>query len=308
MNSASSSILFFKEPIRQRFFCWYVANNKHYSSLSRLQIIRKDHFCYHDNIRNYDNDHTQQEHRRYLGHTVRVIITSNDGVNGKAYYGDVMEVKAGYARNYLLPQKKAVYATRQKFLQYDIIDPLLVTESSSSALSQLQPKQSSFPTDDQQDEDLKAADLLKYYLRNKVLKIWRNVPDPSNDMIRPGYVDTKMVRDKLSKQLKIDLHDDEMIQFMNTVPLNTLLRNSNASKDGMSNEDLLEHMISLEQATTSDPDSSTTTTDDSVASSMMVNNKPQAQQQRIRQLGEYLLRISLRGGYAVPLKLEVLKR
>jgi hypothetical protein len=29
---------------------------------------------------------------------------------------------------------------------------------------------------------------------------------------------------------------------------------------------------------------------------------------QIRQLGQYLARISLRGGYSIPLKLEVLKR
>eukprot|EP01083_Nonionella_stella_P007298 21109_1 len=98
-------------------------------------------------------------------HSVRVILTS-DLPDGRGYSGDVQHVKAGYARNYLIPQKKALYATPHNFLRVDMIDPSTVKETAEEKAKRLSMES---------DEDLKAADKLKYYLRNKTLKVWRMV-------------------------------------------------------------------------------------------------------------------------------------
>lgn len=97
-----------------------------------------------------------------MGHTVRVIV-QQDLADGKAYEGDVLEVKAGYARNFLIPQKKALYATRQNFERLDMQDPDLETADHKRARLEREAQAG-------EDVDLKAADLLKYYLRNKTVR------------------------------------------------------------------------------------------------------------------------------------------
>ena len=104
-----------------------------------------------------------QRQRRSLGHTVRIIV-KEELPHGKAYKGDVIHVKAGYARNFLIPQKKAVYATRQNFEKLGMKDPDQETLEERKARLERE----ALATD---DEDMKAADLLRYYLRNKVVSI-----------------------------------------------------------------------------------------------------------------------------------------
>ena len=102
-----------------------------------------------------------QQNCRYMGHTVRIIVTQ-DVSEGKIYANDIVTVKAGYARNYLIPQKKAVYATRQNFMKYNLKDPELETAEER----QKRLEREAIAGD---DKDLKAADLLRTYLRNKVV-------------------------------------------------------------------------------------------------------------------------------------------
>ncbi len=103
--------------------------------------------------------------RRSFAHSVRVILRK-DLPNGAGYTDDVLVVKAGYARNYLLPQKYAVYATRPNFEKYNVTDPS--SESVEDRRLRLEREASAAL-----DEDLKAYDLLKYYLRNKtVSEMW----------------------------------------------------------------------------------------------------------------------------------------
>ena len=97
------------------------------------------------------------------GHTVR-LIALEDLPHGKAYQGDVVRVKAGYARNYLIPKKKAVYATAQNFEKLSIVDPEVETEEQRIARLQ---RESSMTK--KEAEFLKQSDLLKKYLRNKVV-------------------------------------------------------------------------------------------------------------------------------------------
>lgn len=102
--------------------------------------------------------------RRY-GHTVRIILT-NDLPDGRGYNGDVMTVKAGYARNYLVPQKKAVYATPDNFARLGMADPDAETMEEKRARMAAE---AAAEEDEEAAADLRAADLLKHYLRNKVV-------------------------------------------------------------------------------------------------------------------------------------------
>jgi hypothetical protein len=86
-------------------------------------------------------------------------------------------------------------------------------------------------------------------------------------------VDYKAVREKLGRQLKIDLSDDELVHIYET-PLE--------SHDNLPEEDLegiMEGLDSTEPCTV-----------------------------QIRQLGMFVAKLSLAGGYMVPLKFVVVKR
>ena len=107
----------------------------------------------------------QQQQQRRWGHTVR-LIALEDLPHGKAYKGDVVTVKAGYARNYLIPQKMALYAIPQNFKRLGMVDPDIETEEQRIARLE---RESNF---NQQEEYFqKQADTLKSYLRNKVVRV-----------------------------------------------------------------------------------------------------------------------------------------
>ena len=102
--------------------------------------------------------------RRY-GHTVRIIL-KEDLPDGRGYSGDVMTVKAGYARNYLVPKKMALYATPENFERLGVTDPEAETiEEKRARLA----AEAAAEEDEEAAADLRAADLLKHYLRNKVV-------------------------------------------------------------------------------------------------------------------------------------------
>lgn len=94
-------------------------------------------------------------------HTVRIILTE-DLPTGAAYKGDVIHVKAGYARNYLIPQKIALYAIPDNFLRLGRKDP--DSESQEERRLRLEREAS-----DELNEDLKASNLLSKYLKNKTV-------------------------------------------------------------------------------------------------------------------------------------------
>ena len=212
-------------------------------------------------------------------HTVRVILTK-DLPEKNQYAGETITVKAGYARNFLVPKKFALYATPENFHRVGLEDP----ELSKSAIAE---------TELDIDEDAKAADFLRYYLRNKTLKIWRNVDvvnitgtesgiSMENAPIYPGIVDHKNVREKLSKQLKIDLEDHELVQIMPT-PVSFALMDED--------ETLMETLLSEMEPLKKDDD-----------------NETGECQVKLKGLGEYLVKIHLRGDHAVGLRLNVVRR
>lgn len=97
------------------------------------------------------------------GHTVR-LIALEDLPHGKAYEGDVIRVKAGYARNFLIPKKQAVYATPQNFERLEIVDPEVETEEQRIARLERESSMSK-----KEEQYLKQADVLKKYLKNKTV-------------------------------------------------------------------------------------------------------------------------------------------
>ena len=99
---------------------------------------------------------------RSFGHSVRLIVRQ-DLEDGRAYKDDVITVKGGYARNYLIPNKKAVYATRENFTKFNLQDP--DQETAEERQARLVREAAA-----DEDKDLKAADLLKNYLRSKVVR------------------------------------------------------------------------------------------------------------------------------------------
>jgi hypothetical protein len=108
---------------------------------------------------------------RRWSHSVR-LIALQDLPHGKAYKGDVVTVRAGYARNYLIPKKMALYATPQNFDRLGMIDPNVETAEQRSARLQ---RESSINAGE--EKFLKEADLLKKYLKNKVVgnvPMWRS--------------------------------------------------------------------------------------------------------------------------------------
>lgn len=96
--------------------------------------------------------------------------------------------------------------------------------------------------------------------------------DPNTNDVHPGMVDEKAVRAKLSKQLKIDLEPHEKVH-LRPIPL------VDPDVTGEELEALMEEVATEE-----------------------------ACKVQIKALGLYLAKISLAGGYTVPLKVEVLKR
>ena len=86
-------------------------------------------------------------------------------------------------------------------------------------------------------------------------------------------VDQKAIRDKLSKQLKIDLEDHETVHI-HAEPIE--------SHDKIEDEELEALMEKIDSSS-----------DCAV---------------QLRQLGPFVAKISLEGGYTVPLKFAVLKR
>lgn len=254
-------------------------------------------------------------------HQVRVIITQDlpEGQKRGVYAGEVHNVSAGYARNYLVPKKMAVYATPVNFERCGLIDPDIAAKEKVVN-----------PLGEEESEDLKAADILRKYLRNKSVRIIRNVDNNLPTMCHPGHVSAKNLRDKLSKQLKIDLEEHETIHIRNE-PVVAL-----DDKDDQELMQMLKEMdeedfgakefIKGDEAGVGGDGDAVVNIEaggsDESADDVGEAGQPNADKEvvaaeqsapkdcdtKVKQLGDYVAKITLAGGYVVPLKFKVERR
>lgn len=173
------------------------------------------------------------------------------------------------------------------------------------ALAEKEEKMRIDGNEEAEDEDLKAADLLRRYLRNKIVRIYRNVDPNMPTICHPGHVTAKNLRDKLSKQLKIDLEPHETIRISEETVIGV---------DDLEEKDLMALLSKMY-----DGDSARATVEnvqegngEAEASRGNGELKGDASTEectvKIKQLGEYIARITLSGGYTVPLRFSVEKR
>lgn len=105
------------------------------------------------------------------------------------------------------------------------------------------------------------------------LKIWRVVDPNSAGVIHPGMVTALNVRQKLSRQLNIDLENHEAIHIH---PLNNL---SHSELDNYKVQSMIDEFEPKGKCET-----------------------------KIKRLGDYLAKITLEGGHSIPLRFVVQQR
>lgn len=112
--------------------------------------------------------------------------------------------------------------------------------------------------------------------------------DPnSTDALHPGVVTADNIRQKLSKQLKIDLDGSEPIH---------ILQNSASNENATPSTTSTTNPLNFAEL------------DDAKIQAMADELVPDAVSVKINRLGEYLAVIGLKGGYAVPLRVLVKQR
>lgn len=130
------------------------------------------------------------------------------------------------------------------------------------------------------------------------LQIWRMVDPNSTDTLHPGVVTTENLREKLSKQLKIDLDENEAMHiFRNDDDDN----NNTDSSDSATNNTIT--------TTTTNPINFAEI--DEVKIQAMIDDFIPTTDKcpiKINRLGDYLAVIGLKGGYTVPLRFVVRQR
>lgn len=221
------------------------------------------------------------------------------------YAGEVHNVAAGYARNYLIPKKMAVYATPRNFERCGLIDPDIAAKEEEAEAKK-------FSDDEEENVDLKAADILRKYLRNKSVKLIRNVDPNVPTMCHPGHVSAKNIRDKLSKQLKIDLEDHETIHIRNE-PI--------VGIEEMDEKEVMQIIMNMDGTTTekdstegeggdSTEEESSASTEATAAAAETSSSTDETKDcdTKAKQLGDYLAKITLAGGYVVPLHFRIERR
>jgi hypothetical protein len=95
--------------------------------------------------------------------------------------------------------------------------------------------------------------------------------------IKPGMVDAKAIRRKLNKQLRIRLEPYEKVH----------IHKESVNFDETTDKELNELVMNTE---------------------LYGIDREKSCNNQIKMLGQYVARISLRGGYNIPLKFEIIKR
>ena len=241
------------------------------------------------------------------------------------YAGEVHNVAAGYARNYLIPKKMAVYATPTNFERCGLIDPLIAAREEEAAQ-----KLFAVQEDEEENADLKAADVLRKYLRNKTVKLVRNVDPNVPTMCHPGFVSAQNIRDKLSMQLKIDLEDHETIHIRNepvvgldemdekermqlimnmgATSSGTVVVDDDDDDDGKKGEDNEEESVEEEESASAAADTDAVEAASVDDDNSVTDDNAKDCDTKVKQLGDYLAKITLSGDYAVPLHFRIERR
>lgn len=118
------------------------------------------------------------------------------------------------------------------------------------------------------------------------LQFWRSVDPNSTDALHPGVVTVDNIRQKLSKQLKIDLEESEPIHIIQNSASNESASSSASTANPLNFAEL----------------------DDNKIQAMADELVPDSNAITINRLGDYLAVIGLKGGYAVPLRVLVKQR
>ena len=179
--------------------------------------------------------------------------------------------------------------------------------------------------DDQEgNEDLRAADVLRWYLRNKSVLISWNVDPNQPSMCHPGHITVVNLKEKLSRQLKIDLEEHEKIHIRDEpvpgleekseVELMELLMEMDsplppaAGRRKVAGRDEGED---LDNNVDDDDDAERVTETTAVVVEVATSEGGDSVKEdttRLKQLGDYVAKITLRGGYIVPLKFSIVRR
>jgi hypothetical protein len=118
----------------------------------------------------------------------------------------------------------------------------------------------------------------------------------------PGWVDAKVIRAKLSKQLRIDLEPSEQLYVATSVlSYDELLKTPHVTKEADSNTVVFggesptkEFVVETEL--------------DHYVQHLVSSTQPDDLSVRIQQLGTYIAVIGLRGPHYIPLRVEIRKR
>ena len=124
------------------------------------------------------------------------------------------------------------------------------------------------------------------------LQIWRMVDPNSTDTLHPGVVTTENLREKLSKQLKIDLDENEAMHIFREDDDNDNTDSSDSAANTTTNPINFAEIDEVKIQAMIDDFIPTTDTCPI----------------KINRLGDYLAVIGLKGGYTVPLRFVVRQR
>ena len=123
----------------------------------------------------------------------------------------------------------------------------------------------------------------------------RNVDLNTPNMCHPGHVSAKHLRQKLSKQLKIDLEPQESIRIMNEPVIGI---------DDLDEKELMDLIIHMEEEGDEVDSDSTMNAEEAAKEGVGLNDCST----ELKYLGEYVAKITLAGGYIVPLKFRIERR
>ena len=124
----------------------------------------------------------------------------------------------------------------------------------------------------------------------------RNVDLNTPNLCHPGHVSAKHLRQKLSKQLKIDLEPHESIRIRNE-PVVGL--------DEMEEKELMDLITSMkEDGSEGEATNSGLTVEEAAKEGVGFNDCDT----QVKHLGDYVAKITLAGGYVVPLKFRIERR